>query len=198
MGSNGKMADSKIAIISVLVVFLVVAAGGFGAYYQNSNDLSNQVGTLNSEVSHIEADPSTETIYSTVTSTSVSFTPVTVIITNNVTVTYSTTSTSISTTDIYPSPENVTVFFASVNGDYNYAINAGSISYNGGSNQYLNFSITPAFQGETISITAGITAGIGGCFGYNQVSALLYVNSSLVSRSSTVCGTSGISISYIL
>ena len=179
------MADGKIAAIGILVVALIIAASSFGIYYQSSNDLKNQL-------SSVEADPSTVT--ATVTSTS--FTPV--VVTETETSISVSSSTVILTQDVYPTPENVTVFFVQVNGDYNYAINAGSISYTGGSNQNLNFSITPVFQGETISITAGITAGIGGCFGYNQVTVLLYVNSSLTSRSSQVCGTSGVSISYVL
>ena len=144
---------------------------------QQISSLSQQVSSLQQRTLTIVT--MTNTIISVQTTTSVS----------------TETKTDFSTSTVYPVPDNVTVYLAP-SGFTNYAITAGSYSASGSSGSPQRFSVSPVFQGETI--TVAITLSCPGSTG-PSASAFLYVNSTLVSQTNVACGgnTNG-QISYVL
>ena len=101
-----------------------------------------------------------------------------------------------STTSIYPIPDNVTVYLVPSGMSMNYAIDAGSYSESGSLGNSQSFTVSPVFQGETLTINignpcSGSTGPTGG--------ASLDVNGALVAHSSIACGgNNNAEISYIL
>lgn len=137
----------------------------------------------------------TETATTRLTSTAT----VTVPPTATRTVLATTTSVSLTITtsivSVYPVPENVTLAFTNVDGEYNYNIQAGSSSSSGALSGPNTLHITGLFQGQTISITAS-TTGAGGCRMGEHFTMELFVNGQMAAQSSSFCLGNQASITY--
>ncbi len=175
------LSDSRTAV--VLVVGILVGAG---AYYL----------TTTYSLSLAKTETVTRTTTQEVTTVQTSLSTSTWTTTQYVTQVQTTLLTSTSTTSVYPIPKNVTVSLLASGQFANYAINAGSYSASGSLGDQQSFSVTPVFQGETITVS--ITLNCPGSTG-PTATASLYVDGTLVSRTSVACGgtTTG-QISYIL
>ena len=99
------------------------------------------------------------------------------------------------TTSVYPAPENVTVLFTPVSGQYSFTITAGSETYSGSTSNAQSLPITPVFQGETVSISASET-GAAGCAMGQTVTVRLFVNNQLVAQSTTQSTGTDAQITY--
>ena len=138
----------------------------------------------------LETTTSEKTITSTVVSSTTQFS----------TLTQTSTSTSTSTTSVYPVPNNVTLLFTNISGNYTYNIQAGPSSSSGAVNGNSSYSLplTGLFQGEKVSITATV-AGTGGCSMTEHFTMQLWVNGQFAAQSDTFCGdpTGAARITYI-
>lgn len=102
---------------------------------------------------------------------------------------------STSIVSVYPVPDNVTLAFTAVNGQYDYNIDAGSSSSSGSMTGNYAFQITGLFQGQTIDITASTTS-VSGCRVGEQFTMELFLNGQMVGQSDSFCGGNQASISY--
>ena len=144
---------------------------------QQMSSLSQQVATLETQTPIIE----------TVTDTVISMT--TVVFASDITTT--------STVSLYPSPDNVTVLFTKVSGQYSYSIAAGSQFLGGSSDVQQSFPISPVFSGEVITISASMP-GFGGCVVGQTATAELFLNGTMVAQGTQVCGGGNIAMTYTL
>jgi hypothetical protein len=108
-----------------------------------------------------------------------------------------TTVTSVSTSSVFPVPDNVTVLFTKVSGGYDYTITAGSSTYSGSQSATFTVPINPVFQGETISISASET-GLAGCSMGQTVTAELYLNGQIVAQGTQICTGNNIQLTYTI
>ena len=171
----------KDEVVIALLVVLIIASAGAGYFVGDSGVHATTV---------------------TTTSVSQSSYATTAMVTTTKTVTEMETTTSesvfefISTSTVYPVPYNVTVVLAPSGQLMNYAINAGPYSSSGSLGSTNVFSITPVYEGETITISVTLNCpGSTGPIGDGD----LYVNGGLVSHVGVACGgnPSG-QISYVL
>jgi hypothetical protein len=105
---------------------------------------------------------------------------------------------SISTTSIYPVPDNATLVFADSSGSYTYSIQVGSSTTSGSASGTDTFNLTPLFKGEGITVELatgsalpenGFSCGIG-----NTATMQLYLNGQLVAHASKECSGSGYAV----
>jgi len=187
-------AQSNARVIATVLVGLIVVLALVGYGYvstssrlssmsEQNTGLSQQLSGLGQQVSVLEQR--------TLTVVTVSNT-----ITEVLTTTSLTTTTDLVTSTVYPIPDNVTVSLIPAGEFTSYSITAGSYSTSGSSGSLQRFSVSPVFQGETIVVS--IILSCPGATG-PSASALLYVNSTLVSQTNVACGgnTNG-QISYVL
>ncbi len=185
------------SVIATVVVGLVIVAGLIAySYYdtssrmsalsQQNTSLGQQVASLNQQVSvlqqkTVQVVTVQNTIERVVTTTSVS------------------TVTQVSTSTVFPIPDNVTVLFTKITGGkYSYTITAGSVGISGSHDSQQSFSITPVYQGETISISASIAAGFGGCNSGDGFTVELFLNGNVVASGNQICSGASVQINYVL
>jgi len=210
------MQGSSSVIATIVVGVIIIGAVAYGVYSTNSGlsalseqntslkeqvvGLGQQVSTVNAQVSALSSQNSnlnqqiSVLEQRTMTVVTVSNTVVMVETTTSVT-----TVTSISTSTVYPVPNNVTILFTQVVGTFSYSIIAGSTTYAGSSGATLSIPIIPVFQGETISISASEYGGFGGCSpGVQTATAKLFLNGQVVAQGTQVCAASTMQITYTI
>jgi hypothetical protein len=105
---------------------------------------------------------------------------------------------SISTSSVYPVPDNVTLVFVDSSGPFTYSIQVGSSTTSGTSGGTDTFQLRPIFQGEviTVQLATGSAMPENGfsCGGGNYATMQLYLNGQLVAHASKTCTGSGYAV----
>ena len=159
-----------VKVVAIIPIVAVIAAS-FGSYYSAAIPLraevfsfQTSVSSFESVISSISANPSTTTVFSTLTHTTTSI--------------YFTTSID----TYYPVPSNVTVLFDSSGSFLSYRVDTPFNGWGGLTSANLfNQTVTPIHSHEWISVEASCSSS---CSNRTSFSALLLVNDYPVARAS--------------